>query len=165
MATPNWIAPEIAAHAPKLANVAPASEPKPVTAITTTAAMLMAALTTRTFRDVPAYLAPAMEANTSINGYDASSAATPTARSEAVVGTSPPTAMMSAAAQARASTARTLAMRRAWSSGRDARCDSCGVAERADIAQSLGRRAESRRREQEPSFSLCGRAKHAHPIV
>src|ERR1700722_15708425 len=144
MATPNWIAPEIAAHAPKLANVAPASEPKPVTAIATTAAVLTAALTPSTFRDVPAYLAPAMEANTSINGYDASSAATPTARSEAVVGTSPPTAMMSATAQARASTARTLAMRRDWSSGRDARCESRGVAEKADIAKSLRRRSETR---------------------
>ncbi len=53
MATLNWIAPEIAAHAPKLANVAPASEPKPVTAIATTAAVLTAALTRRRFRDAP----------------------------------------------------------------------------------------------------------------
>ena len=111
MATLNWIAPEIAAHAPKLANVAPASEPKPVTAIATTAAVLTAALTRRTFRDAPSCLAPAMEATTSISGYDASRAATPAARSEAVVGTSLPTAMMTAAAQARASTARMLVMR------------------------------------------------------
>src|SRR5436305_2570730 len=99
MATPNWIAPEIAAQAPKLANVAPAPEPKPVTAIATTAAVLMAALTRRTFRDAPSYLAAAMEATTSSSGYDASRAATPAARSEAVVGTSLPTAMMTAAAQ------------------------------------------------------------------
>src|SRR5947209_1284488 len=115
MATPNWSAPEIAAHAPKLTNAAPASKPKPVTAIATTAAVLMAALTRRMFRDVRSYLAPAMEATTSISGYDASRAATPVARSEAVVGASLPKVMMSATAQARASTARMLAMRRDWS--------------------------------------------------
>src|ERR1700760_2240107 len=110
MATPNWIAPEIAAHAPKLVKVAPASEPNAVTEIARTAAVLTAALTRRTFREAPPYLAPAMEANTSISGYDASRAATPTARSDAVLGTSPSTAMITAAAQASASTARTLAM-------------------------------------------------------
>src|SRR5581483_1501672 len=141
MATASWIAPEIAAHAPKLANVAPASEPKPVTAIATTAAVLMAALTRRTFRDVASYLAPAIEATMSISGYDASRTATPAARSEAVVGTSLPTAMMTAAAQARASTARMAAMRWDWSSGREAPCESCGVAEKADIAKTFRRRA------------------------
>src|SRR5581483_9350943 len=99
MATASWIAPEIAAHAPKLANVAPASEPKPVTAIATTAAVLMAALTRRTFRDVEADLATAIEATTSIRGYDASRTAPPAARTEAVVRTSLPTAMMISAAQ------------------------------------------------------------------
>src|SRR6185312_11296194 len=110
MATPSWIAPEIAAHAPKLANVAPASEPNPVTAIATTAAVLIAALTRMTIRDVASYLAKAIDAITSISGYDASRPAIPAARSEAVVGTSPPTAMMTAAAQARASTPRMKAM-------------------------------------------------------
>src|SRR5947209_20597931 len=97
MATPSWIAPEIAAHAPKLANVAPASEPKPVTAIATTAAALMAALTRRTCPDVAPFRAAAIEATASISGYDASKAATPAPRSEAVVGRSPPTAMLTAA--------------------------------------------------------------------
>ena len=67
MATPSWIAPEIAAQAPKATSVAPASPPKAVMPIATTARALIAALirsTRRRRRNVE----PTSEAITSMSG-------------------------------------------------------------------------------------------------